>query len=94
MMKLSVLAATAVMMAFAPGVVLGAETKGTTPYVTQHFSTGGEPRCTPVGTATLLEALGITQNMKGEKMFDKMSAHCEALNVAPGDRKTSMALAY
>ena len=38
MMKPSVLAATAVMMAFAPGVVLGApmETKGTTPYVT-HF---------------------------------------------------------
>ena len=30
--------------------------------------------------------------MKGEKMFDKMSAHCEALNVAAATRSTSMAL--
>ena len=28
-----------------------------------------------------------TQNMKGEKMFDKMSAHCTALSVAAGDKK-------
>ena len=41
----------------------------------------------PLGTATLLEAVGTTQNMKGEKMFDKMSARCEALNVASGDKK-------
>ena len=27
------------------------------------------------------------QNMKGEKMFDKMSAQCEALNVASGAKK-------
>ncbi|OWK26587.1 hypothetical protein AJ87_05925 [Rhizobium yanglingense] len=25
--------------------------------------------------------------MKGEKMFDKMSAHCTALSVASGDKK-------
>jgi hypothetical protein len=90
MMKLSVLAATAVMMAFAPGVVLGApmKTKGTTPYVTHFIFRPVESLdVPPLGTATLLEALGITQNMKGEKMFDKMSAHCEALNVASGDKK-------
>jgi hypothetical protein len=30
-----------------------------------------------LGKATLLEAVGTTQNMKGEKMLDKMSARCE-----------------
>jgi hypothetical protein len=40
-----------------------------------------------LGSATLLEAVGTTQNMKGEKMLDKMSAHCTALNVASGDKK-------
>ena len=35
-----------------------------------------------LGTATTLEAVGTTQNMKGEKMLDKMSARCVALNVA------------
>ena len=40
-----------------------------------------------LGTATTLEAVGTTQNMKGEKMLDKMSAHCAALNVASGDKK-------
>ncbi len=40
-----------------------------------------------VGTATLLEAVGTTQNMKGEKMLDKMSARCAALNVNSGGKK-------
>jgi len=40
-----------------------------------------------LGTATTLEAVGTTQNMKGEKMLDKMSAHCTALSVASGDKK-------
>ena len=40
-----------------------------------------------LGKATTLEAVGTTQNMKGEKMLDKMSAHCTALNVAAGDKK-------
>src|SRR5262249_59279363 len=39
------------------------------------------------GTATNLEAVGTTQNMKGEKMLDKMSARCAALSVASGDKK-------
>ena len=40
-----------------------------------------------LGTATNLEADGTTQNMKGEKMLDKMSARCAALSVASGDKK-------
>ena len=40
-----------------------------------------------LGTATTLEAVGTTQNLKGEKMLDKMSAHCAALNVDSGDKK-------
>ena len=39
-----------------------------------------------LGTATNLEAVGTTQNMKGEKMLDKMSARCAALSVASGGK--------
>jgi hypothetical protein len=79
-----------VLMAFAPGVVLGEPIakKGTTPYAT-HFIF--RPLMTidipGLGTATTLEAVGTTQNLKGEAMLDKMSAHCAALNVASGDKK-------
>jgi hypothetical protein len=58
------------------------ESKGTTPYVT-HFifrpllSLGD----TGVGKAAVIEAVGTTQNMKGEKMLDKMAARCVAINV-------------
>ena len=78
------------LMAFAPGAVLGqaVEKKGTTPYVThfvfrpvQSLEVGG------VGTATLLEAVGTTQNTKGEKMLDKMAARCMALNIDSGGKK-------
>ena len=62
--------------------------KGTTPYAT-HFIfrpvTGID--IPGLGSATLLEAVGTTQNLKGEKMLDKMSARCNALNVASGDKK-------
>ena len=77
-------------MAVAPGTVFATEmqTKGTTPYVTHFIFRPVESLdVPPLGTATLLEAVGTTQNMKGEKMFDKMSARCEALNVASGDKK-------
>ena len=40
-----------------------------------------------LGTATTLDAVGTAQNLKGEKMLDKMSAHCAALSVASGDKK-------
>jgi hypothetical protein len=78
-----------VLMAFAPGVVLGQpiEEKGTTPYVT-HFIF--RPLMTidipGLGKASTLEAVGTTENMKGEKMFDKMSARCAALSVESGDK--------
>ena len=70
------------------GGAFGQEKKGTTPYVT-HFIF--RPLLSldvgDLGTATQLEAVGTTQNMKGEKMLDKMSARCVALNVSSGDKK-------
>jgi hypothetical protein len=79
-----------VLVAFAPGIVLGQqmEKKGTTPYVTHFIFRPLMSIDIPgLGTATNLEAVGTTQNMKGEKMLDKMSAHCAALSVASGDKK-------
>src|SRR5215510_6015268 len=76
--------------AFAPGVVLGEEIprKGTTPYATHFiFRPLLNIDIPGLGTATTLEAVGITQNLKGEKMLDKMSAQCAALSVASGDKK-------
>ncbi len=70
-----------VLIAVAPGVVLADPIgkKGVTPYVT-HFVF--RPLVTVevpgLGTATLLEVTGITENTKGEKTFDKMSARCTA----------------
>lgn len=79
-----------VVMTTAPHVVLAdpVPTKGTTPYVT-HFVF--RPMMTMdipgLGTATTLDAVGTTQNLKGEKMLDKMSAHCAALSVNSGSKK-------
>ncbi len=79
-----------VLMAFAPGVAAAAqmEKKGTTPYVTHFIFRPVMSIDVPdLGTATQLEAVGTTENLKGEKMLDKMSARCTALNVASGDKK-------
>jgi hypothetical protein len=77
-------------VAFAPGAA-GAQTmekKGTTPYVTHFIFRPVQSLEVPgLGTATLLEAVGTTQNMKGEKMLDKMSARCTALSVDSGPKK-------
>ena len=65
------------LMALAPGVVLAEPIpkKGTTPYVTHFIFRPLMSIDIPgLGTATTLEAVGTTQNMKGEKMLDKMSA--------------------
>lgn len=73
----------------APGLVLGAsiEKKGTTQYVTHFvFRPLMSIDIAGVGTATTLEAVGTTENMKGEAMLDKMSAHCTAVSVASGDK--------
>jgi hypothetical protein len=80
----------AALMVVASGSVVAQplEKKGTTPYVTHFIFRPLMSIDIPgLGTATNLEAVGTTQNMKGEKMLDKMSAHCAALNVASGDKK-------
>jgi hypothetical protein len=60
------------------------EKKGTTPYVTHFIFRPLMSIDIPgLGTATNLEAVGTTQNMKGEKMLDKMSARCAALRRTP-----------
>jgi hypothetical protein len=62
--------------------------KGTTPYVTHFVFRPLQTINIPdVGSVTLLEATGTTDNMKGEKMLDKMSARCEALSVDSGPKK-------
>jgi hypothetical protein len=73
-----------------PGTVLGAsiDKKGSTSYVT-HFvfhplSSIDVPN---VGKATALEAVGPTENMKGEAIFDKMKAKCAAISIESGDKK-------
>ena len=93
-MKLSMIAAPAaitvvkaalfagILTAFAPAVVLGQsiEKKGTAPYVTHFvFRPLTSIDIAELGKATTLEAVGTTQNMKGEKMLDKMSAQCVAV---------------
>jgi hypothetical protein len=80
---------TGTLMALVPGIVLADPmgSKGTTPYVTHFIFRPLESIDTAVGTATLLEAVGTTQNMKGEKMLDKMSARCTALSVDSGPKK-------
>lgn len=73
-----------------PGAVLGApiEKKGTTPYVTHFIFRPLHTIDIPgLGTATALEAVGTTENMKGEPMLDKMSAQCTALSVDSADKK-------
>jgi len=79
-----------VLLALAPVCVVAqpVEKKGTTPYVTHFIFRPLMSIDIPgLGTATNLEAVGTTQNMKGEKMLDKMSARCAALSVASGDKK-------
>ena len=62
--------------------------KGTTPYVTHFIFRPLESIDVPgVGTATVLEMVGTTENMKGEKMLDKMPARCLALSVDSGGKK-------
>ena len=90
MTKLAAMAASAALVTLA-SASFAADTmpsSGTTPYVTHFVFRPVTSLDVPsLGTATLLEAVGTTTNMKGEKMLDKMSAHCMALNVESGDKK-------
>ena len=96
MTKLVAMAASAALVTLA-SASFAADTmpsSGTTPYVTHFvFRPVTSLEVPSLGTATLLEAVGTATNMKGEKMLDKMSAHCMALNVASAIRNTSTALA-
>jgi len=77
-------------MAFIPGAVQAEQTerKGTTPYVTHFvFRPVQSLEAKGAGQVNLLEAVGTTQNLKGEPMLDKMSARCNALQVESGDKK-------
>jgi hypothetical protein len=86
--KATLLAGALVAIATAAALGEPIEKKGTTPYVTHFiFKPLMSIDISGLGTATTLEAVGTTQNMKGEKMLDKMSARCVALNVASGDKK-------
>ncbi|MGA7329764.1 MAG: hypothetical protein WBX25_36105 [Rhodomicrobium sp.] len=78
------------LIAFMPGAVQAqqVEKKGQTPYVTHFIFRPVESLEIPgVGTGQLLEAVGTTQNLKGEKMLDKMAARCTALRVETGGKK-------
>jgi hypothetical protein len=78
------------LIAFAPGVVLGQpiEKKGTTPYVTHFvFHPLSSVDVPGVGKAIALEAVGPTENMKGDKMLDKMKAKCTAVSIDSGGKK-------
>ena len=80
-------------LAFAPWVSLADPVtplppKGNAPYVT-HFIFRPLMSLDEAGVvkAAVLEAVGTTRNLKGEKMLDKMAARCVALNVETDDKK-------
>jgi hypothetical protein len=78
------------LLALAPGAALADDVpdRGTTPYVTHFiFRPLQSIEIPELGTATVLEAVGTTENLKGEKMLDKMSARCTALSVDSGPKK-------
>jgi hypothetical protein len=61
---------------------------GSTSYVTHFvFHPMSSIDIPGVGKATALEAVGPTENMKGEKMLDKMKAKCSAVSVESGGKK-------
>ena len=82
-------ACTQLFLLLAPelGAAQSVETKGTAPYVTHFiFRPLQGIDVEGLGKATLLEAVGTTENLDGGTMFDKMSARCMALNVDSGPK--------
>ncbi len=78
-----------VLMAFAPGIALGdpLPNKGVTPYVTHFIFRPLKTVELPGFRVTAHEMVGTTENMKGEKMLDKMGARCVAVDVETGPKK-------
>ena len=89
---LALLSGLLIAFAQAPAHSADVPKKGVTPYVT-HFIFRPLQTVAPegLGNVTVLEAVGTTENMKGEKMLDKMSARCEALSVDSDRRNISTA---
>jgi hypothetical protein len=84
----ALLAGAVAAFSFGPIQAQLAEKKGTAPYVTHFvFRPIQSLDVKGAGTVNLLEAVGTTQNMKGEPMLDKMAARCNALQVESGDKK-------
>jgi hypothetical protein len=88
LVKGALLAGAVLASATSAVLALGIPDKGTASYVTHFIFRPLESIDVPgLGAATLLEAVGTTENMKGEKTFDKMSARCTALSVDSGTKK-------
>ncbi len=84
-----------VLVALAPGSVVAQpmEKKGTTPYVTHFIFRPLMSIDIPgLGTATNLEAVGTTQNMKGEKMLEPRRA--SLATVSPSSRAVVLTEMY
>ena len=87
--KLARVAACSVII-LASGAAIAADMgkKGVTPYVTHFiFRPVQNLDISGLGTATLLEAVGTTENLKGEKMLDKMWARAAWRSVSPPARR-------
>ena len=86
--KTALLACAVLVLPLGTAFGQGIEKKGTTSYVTHFiFRPLTAIDISGLGKATALEAVGTTQNLKGDKMFDKMAAHCAAVNVESGEKK-------
>jgi hypothetical protein len=86
--KAALLASVLLSLAGSPALATDMPNKGRTPYTTHFvFRPLMSIEVPSVGTVTTLEAVGTTENMKGEKTLDKMSARCEALSVDSGEKK-------
>ena len=80
-----------------PAAVLGAEIakKGSTSYTTHFvFHPKSSIDIPGTGKATALEAVGPTENTKGEGMLDKMKAKCAAVSIEASNKNGSMAPAH
>ena len=87
---IKILLTAGVFVTFTPGLVLGnpIEKKGSTQYMTHFvFHPLSSIDIPGVGKASSLEAVGPTENMKGESMLDKMKAKCAAVSIESGGKK-------
>jgi hypothetical protein len=77
------------LVAFAPGIAEGdpIPKKGTTSYVAHYVHRPLETIDAPGFKVTALESVGTTENLKGEKMFDKMAARCVSVNIDTGPER-------